>query len=346
MSEQESQYGEMSFEDTLAMIEAQRAKAEPVVLDAPERDESVEAAPEPREGEEAPVDEPEKPETDVKADEATPTEEPPVEPPRSLARLMAREQKVEQREAALKQREAELEQRMARQPVAATDRAEFAIDPTGVIRDMLPENYGSEDLKRLAQELWYEADLSGAPSSYRAMKEARAARRELHRRDARAEQEKQRTSEAPAQQGIHPQLQEYADSLLAHVQQVDEAKYPLLARMATKHRGRAASVMFAQAQEKARATHGSIVYTAEQAAEAAEKALRADLEMLGGTVEKPAQAVPTQTKAPQATPEPESLRNQHSSIQSDRTSDDPFDDETLHRQAMEALRRHREGASL
>lgn len=309
----------MSFED--AMQAALDAQAEEIGMEpqipeemqepqeAPEQPEEVEAAPEP-------------------VAEETPVEEPPSEPEKapskSLARIMEREQKLMEREQQLKDAQPELER--LRDQVQGFERAQANIrqNPAQFIRSLLPD----ADLKRIAEDLWYESQGDAAPQAYLQKKAANQHNSELAERIAKIEQGDQERQRQAQQQAAQQAVAQYQGSLESYVKTAGE-EIPLVKAMQERNPQWVSDSMFGIAQAHARATNGQVL-TPEQVAQALEKNIAA---FQVGNQPKEVSEPPKEER------QGASLRNKSTQIQSDREEEDELSDDYLRRKAFEAAGR-------
>lgn len=299
--------GEMSFEEAM-----QRAVQLNSVDSEPQAAEPEISTPDPK-----PVDadEPEKPETDISAEPEVaqaPEAEKAPEEDKSFQKLMQREADLKVREERLHEAEADLNVLRQRLDTFEAAQRTAEVDPITAIRELMP----NQDLKRLAEMLWYENQGEAAPASYKQQKAALRGNANVHDRLAKLEQEREALMKSQEEQARQREAQaaqdKYIGSIQAYAEKVSAESNPLVSAFLQKDAEQAKQALvrtaFALSQRDQR------VYTPEEAA----KALEDELAFYQLTPQQQAQ------QAQQEQPEQvqgHSLRNKATQVQPDRDPD-------------------------
>lgn len=300
------EFGEMSFEQAIQLVEARRVEREP------------ETAPEPT------------PQTSP-----APTPEPPkVEPAPSPENVRAAQlaQYRAERDAAAKQIE-ELQRKLADAETKTADvereRARFRRDPVGYLKEFDPE------IKRakLAEDLWYEELGDAAPAEYKARRGAERAASLVDNLEARVDQKVEAKLAEFYRQQQEAVYAQYVGAVQAFVA-APPAELPLVKRYAAAN---PEGVTKAALKIAEKAAVGGRVLTPNEAAAQLERELTTLRSVLG--VDATTTPTPTTPAASTTTDPNPTLRNKDQQAVASRTDAD--DDEVLFRSAIEAAKRVR-----
>jgi hypothetical protein len=262
----DSYEGEMSFEEAM-----QRA----VNLGQPDNEPQAAApefvTPDPKPED---ADEPEKPETDVSAEPEVaqaPEPEKGPEEDKSFQKLMQREAELKSREEQLHDAEADLNVLRQRLDTFEAAQRTAEVDPITAIRELMP----NQDLKRLAEMLWYENQGEAAPASYKQQKAALRGNANVHDRLAKLEQEREALMKSQEEQARQRETQaaqdKYIGSIQAYAEKVSADSNPLVSAFLAKDAEQAKQALVRTAFNLSQ--RDQRVYTPEETAQALEKEL-------------------------------------------------------------------------
>jgi hypothetical protein len=208
----------------------------------------------------------------------------------------------------------------------------FAVDPIGAIKKLAEST--EQKLADIAQDSWYESQGERAPSEYRAVKEARAARLESVRTQSVVKKDQETRDATQRQQVESASVNQFVDNLASYGKQADPEKYQLVRAFSEKFPEKTAGWLWSAASTVTR--QSGQVATPEGATAALEKELQ-DIKavFLGGQASAtPATPAPDPAKEPDI---PTTLRSESERVQPAREEQDPYSDEALRKIARTAM---------
>ena len=230
--------------------------------------------------------------------DAAPADPAPAKPELIPQAILDREAALEAREQATRAAEARVKALEAREAKMAQAAQSIESDPVGYIRALRPDLTQAQAAK-IAERLYMHALGDQAPVEARVTEQVSEAQRAA-----------------------------YIGQLAASAASLDAAAHPILANIAKRNPEKYSQLLFSEAVRVAQEAPDAPVLTPAQAAAKVEAALKAHRDELYGPVSEPVNA---QQSAPSQT-----LSNQDSRVQPNRTPPDSMDDKVLRAAALKA----------
>lgn len=262
---------------------------------------------------------------------AAPAPAAPAKPEPIPQALLDREAALEVREKTTRAAEDRVKALEAREAKMAQAAAGLEADPVGYIRALRPDLTQAQAAK-IAERLYMHALGDQAPVEARVTAQVSEAQRatEAQLAEVRAQLEATRAEIQAAQN--EAKRAAYMGQLAASAAALDAAAHPILANIAKRNPEKYSELLFSEAvraaQESQAAGKDAAVLTAVEAAARVEAALKAHRDELYGPATESANA---QQSAPSQT-----LSNQDSRVQPNRTPPDSMDDKVLRAAALKA----------